>query len=115
MTTTRLTLADIQAEARKVAADHRHAYNPGVDEGVCMYTDHHGQHCIAGQILANLNSRVPQYDDADNESNVSNIEGIYDDLDPDAIDWLVLVQEKADEGKPWGEAVQMVDTVSLVV
>lgn len=107
----RITLAEVKAEAERILIDldpdHR---NPGLDDGDgCVYTDLHGDHCVAAQIIVNLGGEVPGLMDEENNESVSNVGWFHDILDADAMDWLNAVQREADSGLTWYRSVRLVN------
>lgn len=122
---TTVTLSEVLAAAAPYKKSRRR--NPGhkkaiqVREGtpgaVCMYTYHDGNHCVAGQILADLNLPVPEYVPYSlrdvNPPNSSSLKLLAERwlndrdvvLDVDARRFLNWAQRKADGGDTWAEAL----------
>jgi hypothetical protein len=66
-----ITTVDVLSELRKLDRETR---NPMVGSG-CVYTDYLGRHCIAGQILTNLDLPVPGFDDPSNNDGIEELLG----------------------------------------
>lgn len=114
MTTTPITLEQVQDAAQQVVTDFgERAVNPGVNDGDgCKYTDEDGFHCVAGQIAVQLGVPVPRLMDNDNEVLVHQVEGFVEVFELDALDWLTDVQALADDGTEWAKAVAFVNGAS---
>lgn len=97
------------------------------NDPACLYTNSNGDHCIAGQILANLGRALPPVDSAENQAPISGpmmaryVQGFereailfLDELqrtaDHDVMPWEsggVVVEERITRF-PWGEVVSRV-------
>ena len=85
--------------------------NPTNEVEDCVYTDIHGDHCIAGQVLNDIGLNVPNWDDEYFNNEVIRIvirRGFFGDVEfePEAINLLEDAQVSADACNDWGVAVK---------
>lgn len=111
-----VTADDIRAEFANLDPDTR---NP-VQGDTCVYTSWDGNHCLAGQVLVNMNLPVPGAYQPDNQHPIYTVFGFNEDdeftrwgdaaFTAEAVVLLAEAQQLADEfinGKPatWGEVI----------
>lgn len=101
-----ITLDTVKDTAQAVVAKFGHDHtNPLVNDDSCVYTDPEGNHCIAAQILVELKQPCPAWGDQTNGSSV-NVVLDSDTFTTEAIDFMASLQETADEGGTWGNALE---------
>lgn len=110
-----ITLDMVQDKANEIIVRFGEGHkNPRATDGdgheTCVYTNQHGQHCFAGQILTDLGGYCPDYGDGDNMAMIHQLFGMgqedFHGLAEDAVDFLALAQEAADEDTTWSSALQ---------
>ena len=105
--TGRRTLPEVKTAASKYAGSGR------VNDGSGEYTGSDGEHCMVGQICADLKMRVPEYGDHENTFTVEYCALMQQQLTAPAVKWLTNVQETADglehvggcPPPPWGAVI----------
>lgn len=109
-----ITIDQVRDTAAKVVQrfgeDHKNpkGYDgPVVDDAdnMCVYTDPHGNHCIAGQVLVDLGQPVPEWGDTNNSIFAFELLSYGYDIEDQAIQFLTTMQSIADEDGRWGAAL----------
>ena len=112
MTTTPITLEQVEATARAVAAE----FPDRTNEGFCAYTDEdENPHCFAAVIADLLGVDIPLPGTHQNERNVRFLcfpgkmwDGVFT---APAVRFLGKAQAKADSNNPWSLCVPTADEV----
>lgn len=92
------TAEEVLASIRSAVERFPDRVNPrDLDDKTCVYTSPHDpeHHCIAGQVLVDLDLPVPQPGDARNNHSISEIlftTGLSDEFDHNAAIWLAIAQ-----------------------
>lgn len=128
MTTTRTITLDtvLAAAAPYLDSDQTNPQAPNFRGTLCVYTAHDGTHCVAGQILADLDIPLPAQEETwktviysgrallDVEMNRQGVmrlaewlAAVHDvRLDPAAVSALNTAQGDTDSGLEWGRALR---------
>jgi len=92
---------------RTLAQKHPKRKNPESDMG-CVYTDRYRKrHCVAGHVAHDFGVAVPGYNSTlNNNTLVTNVPSFVEAFSPRALELLANVQERADLGVEWGDAIR---------
>jgi len=92
---------------RTLAQEHPKRKNPESELG-CVYTDEYRKrHCVAGHVAHGFGVAVPTAKSPLNENTlVTNVPSFVEAFSPRALELLANVQERADFGVEWGDAIR---------
>jgi len=101
------TISDIKEKLNHLLSLDR--VNPG--DG-CVYTNIDGEHCIAGQLLADMELDVPSYDSEYTSNNFTELPQA-ELFTPQVVELIQDIQWEACAWRPWNEIKGLIDCKEL--